>query len=191
MKISDCPKKALECGRPWTNQGIASIRINRGVRTLRASAFPGAGALFAIVVGTALAGCTASTSDTGSAQVAANTPAPDSGLQITDLKVGSGITPKPGQTVVVHYTGWVYVNGAKGTKFDSSVDRKTPFSFVLGEHRVIEGWERGVSTMKIGGKRTLIIPPALAYGSSGQGANIPPNATLIFEVELLNVRAAS
>jgi peptidylprolyl isomerase len=130
-------------------------------------------------------------SDAGSAQVAANAVTPESDLQITDMKVGTGITPKTGQTCIVHYTGWIYEHGAKGKKFDSSVDRKKPFSFVLAEHQVIEGWERGVSTMKVGGKRTLIIPPALAYGAAGQGASIPPNAALIFEIELLDVKAAS
>jgi peptidylprolyl isomerase len=113
------------------------------------------------------------------------------GLQITDMKVGTGFSPKPGQTCIVHYTGWLYANGAKGAKFDSSVDRKRPFSFVMGEHQVIEGWEKGVSTMKVGGKRTLIIPPELGYGAKGGGTAIPPNATLLFEVELLDVKAAS
>jgi peptidylprolyl isomerase len=158
---------------------------------LRTLAFQNAGALLALAIAAASAGCTAGTSDAGTAQVAANAATPASGLQITDAKVGTGFTPKPGQTCIVHYTGWLYVNGAKGAKFDSSVDRKKPFSFVLGEHKVIEGWERGVSTMKVGGKRTLIIPPALGYGSAGGGAAIPPNATLIFEVELLDVKAAS
>jgi peptidylprolyl isomerase len=158
---------------------------------LRAFAFPRAGALFALAIAAASAGCTGGMSDTGTAQVAANAATPDSGLQITDTKVGTGISPKPGQTCIVHYTGWIYENGVKGKKFDSSVDRKKPFSFVLGEHKVIEGWERGVTTLKVGGKRTLIIPPALAYGSAGQGGTIPANATLIFEVELLEVRATS
>ena len=110
---------------------------------------------------------------------------------MTDTKVGTGISPKPGQICVVHYTGWIYENGVKGKKFDSSVDRKKPFSFVLGEHKVIDGWERGVAGMRAGGKRTLIIPPALAYGTAGGGPAIPPNATLIFEVELLDVKANS
>jgi peptidylprolyl isomerase len=136
------------------------------------------------------AGCSAGSSDAGTAQIAANAAAPASGLQITDTKAGHGISPRPGQICVVHYTGWVYENGVKGKKFDSSVDRKKPFAFVLGEHKVIDGWERGVSTMKVGGKRTLIIPPELAYGSAGAGAAIPPNATLIFEVELLEVKAS-
>jgi peptidylprolyl isomerase len=156
---------------------------------LRAFGFPSAGALFALAIATAMAGCTGGTSDTGTSQMAANaaTAAPD--LQITDTKVGTGVSPKPGQTCIVHYTGWIYENGAKGKKFDSSVDRKKPFAFVLADHKVIDGWERGVSTMKVGGKRTLIIPPALGYGSAGGGPAIPPNATLIFEVELLDVRA--
>jgi peptidylprolyl isomerase len=158
---------------------------------LRAFAFPRAGALVTLAMAALSSGCAGAASDTGTAQLAANTTPPALGLQITDTKVGTGLTPRPGQTCVVHYTGWIYENGAKGKKFDSSVDRRKPFSFVLGEHKVIEGWERGVSTMRAGGKRTLIIPPELAYGSAGGGAAIPSNATLIFEVQLLDVKAAS
>jgi peptidylprolyl isomerase len=153
---------------------------------LRASVFSAAGALTGLAL--ALSGCASATSDTGPTQMAA-TAAPS--LQITDTKAGTGFTPKPGQLCVVHYTGWIYENGVKGKKFDSSVDRKRPFAFVLGNHQVIEGWEKGVETMKTGGKRTLIIPPALAYGAAGQGATIPPNATLLFEVELLEVKAST
>jgi peptidylprolyl isomerase len=116
------------------------------------------------------------------------TPAAPSGLQIMDTRLGTGASPKPGQTCVVHYTGWLYENGAKGKKFDSSVDRGEPFAFPIGQHRVIAGWDEGVATMKPGGKRTLIIPPSLGYGARGAGAVIPPNATLIFEVELLEVK---
>jgi len=111
-----------------------------------------------------------------------------SGLKIIDTKVGTGASPRTGQTVVVNYTGWLYVNGAKGKKFDSSVDRNEPFSFPLGMHQVIAGWDEGVATMKVGGKRTLIIPPGLAYGTRGAGGVIPPNATLIFDVELLAIK---
>jgi peptidylprolyl isomerase len=111
-----------------------------------------------------------------------------SGLQITDIKVGSGASPKAGQTCVMHYTGWLYENGAKGKKFDSSVDRGEPFEFPIGARRVIAGWDEGVATMKVGGKRTLIIPPSLGYGARGAGGVIPANATLIFEVELLDVK---
>jgi peptidylprolyl isomerase len=111
-----------------------------------------------------------------------------SGLQITDSKVGAGATPKPGQTAVVHYTGWLYQDGAKGKKFDSSVDRGQPFEFPVGQHRVIAGWDEGVASMKVGGKRTLIIPPELGYGARGAGGVIPPNATLIFDIELLDVK---
>ncbi len=110
------------------------------------------------------------------------------GLQIIDLKVGTGPSPKTGQTVVVHYTGWLYANGKKGAKFDSSLDRGQPFEFPIGKGQVIAGWDEGVATMKVGGKRTLIIPPALGYGSRGAGGVIPPNATLIFNVELLGVK---
>jgi len=110
------------------------------------------------------------------------------GLQIIDLKVGTGASPKKGQTVVVHYTGWLYTDGKKGAKFDSSVDRGQPFEFPIGQQQVIPGWDEGVATMKVGGKRTLIIPSELAYGSNGAGGVIPPNATLIFDVELLRIK---
>jgi peptidylprolyl isomerase len=111
-----------------------------------------------------------------------------SGLKIIDTKVGTGASPHTGQTVAVHYTGWLYENGKKGAKFDSSVDRGTPFEFPIGTHQVIAGWDEGVATMKVGGKRTLIIPPALGYGARGTGGVIPPNATLIFDVDLLGVK---
>ena len=111
-----------------------------------------------------------------------------SGLQFTDTVAGTGDSPKSGQTCVMHYTGWLYNDATKGAKFDSSVDRGKPFEFTIGVGQVIKGWDEGVSTMKVGGKRTLIIPPALGYGASGAGAAIPPNATLLFEVELLGVK---
>lgn len=111
-----------------------------------------------------------------------------SGLQIQDTQVGTGASPKRGQTCVMHYTGWLYNNGQKGKKFDSSVDRGEPFEFPIGAGRVIKGWDEGVASMKVGGKRTLIIPPDLGYGARGAGGVIPPNATLIFDVELLGVK---
>jgi len=111
-----------------------------------------------------------------------------SGLQYTDTKVGTGATPRRGQTAVVHYTGWLSNDGAKGRKFDSSVDRNEPFSFPLGMGQVIKGWDEGVASMKVGGKRTLIVPPSLGYGARGAGGVIPPNATLIFDVELIGVQ---
>jgi peptidylprolyl isomerase len=122
-----------------------------------------------------------------SAQVATTVTTP-SGLKMTDTVVGTGASPRRGQTCVMHYTGWLYQNGAKGQKFDSSLDRGRPFEFPIGLQRVIPGWDEGVATMKVGGKRTLIIPPELGYGSRGAGGVIPPNATLIFEVELLDVK---
>ncbi len=111
-----------------------------------------------------------------------------SGLGIIDTKVGTGPSPKHGQTVVVHYTGWLYEGGKKGKKFDSSLDRGQPFEFPIGKGQVIAGWDEGVATMKVGGKRTLIIPSSLGYGASGAGGVIPPNATLIFDVELLKIK---
>jgi peptidylprolyl isomerase len=123
-----------------------------------------------------------------SAQTAGKPMTTASGLQIVDSKVGTGASPKSGQICVMHYTGWLYENGQKGKKFDSSVDRNEPFEFPIGQHQVIAGWDEGVSTMKVGGKRTLIIPPALGYGARGAGGVIPPNATLMFDVELLAVK---
>jgi peptidylprolyl isomerase len=110
------------------------------------------------------------------------------GLKYTDTKTGEGATAKAGNKVSVHYTGWLSDNGAKGKKFDSSVDRGQPFQFTLGAKQVIAGWDEGVAGMKVGGKRTLNIPPELGYGARGAGGTIPPNATLIFDVELLQVQ---
>lgn len=104
-------------------------------------------------------------------------------LEITDVEVGNGDEATTGQTVDVHYTGWL----TDGKKFDSSLDRGQPFSFALGGGQVIQGWDQGVVGMKVGGKRKLVIPPELGYGSRGAGGVIPPNATLVFEVELLAV----
>jgi FKBP-type peptidyl-prolyl cis-trans isomerase len=106
------------------------------------------------------------------------------GLKYTDDQVGTGAEATKGKTAVVHYTGWLL----DGTKFDSSLDRNQPFTFPLGAGQVIKGWDEGVAGMKVGGKRTLIVPPALGYGARGAGGVIPPNATLKFEVQLLDVR---
>ena len=111
-----------------------------------------------------------------------------SGLKYQDTVAGKGAEATPGQTVEVHYTGWLDKAGKKGTKFDSSVDRGDPFSFRLGGGDVIRGWDEGVAGMKVGGKRTLVIPAELGYGAAGAGGVIPPNATLIFDVELLGVK---
>ena len=108
----------------------------------------------------------------------------NSGLKYYDIVVGDGPSPQPGQTVSAHYTGWL----TDGTKFDSSLDRGVPLSFPIGQGSVIAGWDEGLLTMKVGGKRQLLIPPDLAYGANGAGGVIPPNATLIFEVELLDVQ---
>ena len=115
---------------------------------------------------------------------------PTTGLQIDDLIVGDGPEARAGQSVTVHYTGWLYDADAadhRGEKFDSSKDRDEPFEFDLGEGMVIRGWDEGVQGMKVGGKRVLTIPPELGYGARGAGGVIPPNATLVFEVELLGV----
>jgi peptidylprolyl isomerase len=124
-------------------------------------------------------------SESADAQSAVTTP---SGLKYIDVKAGTGAAPKTGQTCVMHYTGWLYDGGKKGAKFDSSVDRGQPFEFKIGMRQVIAGWDEGVATMNVGGERTLIIPPELGYGARGAGNVIPPNATLMFDVELLAIK---
>ena len=151
-------------------------------------AFPRAGAVLALAVVTALGGTFAAIPTPATAQSEGTTMTTPSGLKITDSKIGNGAQPKTGQTCVMHYTGWLYENGAKGEKFDSSLDRGEPFEFAIGQGQVIRGWDEGVATMKVGGQRTLIIPPQLGYGSRGAGGVIPPNATLIFDVQLLDVK---
>jgi peptidylprolyl isomerase len=153
------------------------------MRVLSAAGLIAACAAFALaVIGSTVM------SDPSTAQSAAKPVTTSSGLQIIDTKAGTGASPRQGQTAVVHYTGWLYENGAKGKKFDSSVDRGDPFEFPVGQGRVIKGWDEGVATMKIGGKRTLIVPAQLGYGARGAGGVIPPNATLMFDVELLGVK---
>ena len=142
------------------------------------------GTFIALAIAVAVAGIAASAAPARAQPVTTTS----TGLGIIDTKVGTGATPKPGQTVVVHYTGWLYENGKRGKKFDSSVDRGQPFEFPIGKGQVIAGWDEGVATMKVGGKRTLIIPPSLGYGANGAGGVIPPNATLIFDVELLRIK---
>ena len=145
--------------------------------------FTRAGALIAAAIIVTMAGAFTAAPPA----IAQNVMTTPSGLKIIDINVGTGATPKAGQTCVMHYTGWLYENGAKGKKFDSSVDRNEPFEFPIGQRKVIAGWDEGVASMKVGGKRTLIIPPELGYGARGAGGVIPPNATLIFDVELLGV----
>ena len=108
-----------------------------------------------------------------------------SGLQYEDTVVGEGAEAKRGGNVTVHYTGWLYNEGVQGAKFDSSKDRNDPFQFALGAGHVIRGWDEGVAGMRVGGRRKLLIPPEMGYGARGAGGVIPPNATLLFEVELL------
>lgn len=109
-----------------------------------------------------------------------------SGLIYRDMKVGNGASPSPGATVTVHYTGWLHPSGQK---FDSSVDRQTPFNFVIGYGQVIKGWDEGVMSMRVGGRRVLLIPPNLGYGAAGMPGAIPPNSTLKFDVTLLGVKS--
>jgi FKBP-type peptidyl-prolyl cis-trans isomerase len=123
----------------------------------------------------------------GGVQESKETVTTASGLKYIDQLIGNGEEAVKGDAVEVHYTGWLYENGKRGAKFDSSLDRGEPFKFDLGAGRVIRGWDEGVAGMKVGGKRELIIPPELGYGSRGAGGVIPPNATLDFEVELLRV----
>jgi FKBP-type peptidyl-prolyl cis-trans isomerase len=143
----------------------------------------------ALFVAIALAACLSaccqpsSTTPTASGSSAKEVTMPD-GLKYTDEQVGTGTEAQAGKTVTVHYTGWLL----DGTKFDSSRDRNQPFSFPLGGGQVIKGWDEGVAGMKIGGKRTLIIPPELGYGARGAGGVIPPDSTLKFDVELLDVK---
>jgi peptidylprolyl isomerase len=155
--------------------------------------------VIAVAFAALLAGCIASSAPTqveAQAQPEAKVPpqpetkffSQASGLKISDIKVGTGASPKRGQICVMHYTGWLYQSGQKGAKFDSSVDRGQPFEFPIGTGQVIKGWDEGVATMKVGGKRTLIIPPDLGYGARGAGNSIPPHSTLIFDVELLAVK---
>ena len=133
----------------------------------------------------------AQTGTTDSSTTSSKMDAKLNGLQKIDNKVGTGAEATKGTSVVVHYTGWLYAPAApdqKGTKFDSSRDRNEPFVFPLGGGRVIRGWDEGVAGMKVGGQRTLIIPPDMGYGSRGAGGVIPPGATLVFDVELLDVK---
>ena len=118
------------------------------------------------------------------AQAKANTVTTPSGLQYQDTVMGQGASPRAGQTVVVHYTGWL----TDGKKFDSSLDRGQPFNFVLGAGEVIKGWDEGVASMRVGGKRRLVIPAHLGYGPRGMPGTIPPGATLVFDVQLLGVQ---
>ena len=138
---------------------------------------------FALIVLITLAACTAAPPAHANGQV--------DKLTIIDSKVGTGVEAKPGMQVTVHYTGWLYDENARdkhGSKFDSSRDHGEPFSFTLGAGNVIEGWDQGVAGMHVGGKRTLLIPAALGYGANGAGDDIPPNASLVFDVELLDAK---
>jgi peptidylprolyl isomerase len=186
-----CPRVSLTLNPGYGAQCLRRTTPTADTKKRRKTMrpFPRASALAVLGLVAALAGVFAlSVRNTAVAQAVGTTVTTPSGLKVTDTVIGTGATPKPGQICVMHYTGWLYQNGAKGQKFDSSVDRGRPFEFPIGRRRVIAGWDEGVATMKVGGKRTLIIPPELGYGPSGAGGVIPPNATLIFDVELLEVK---
>jgi FKBP-type peptidyl-prolyl cis-trans isomerase FkpA len=149
------------------------------------------GALIALICMAIGGAVTVATAATSASEGQSKLNATPENLQKIDVKQGTGAEAVAGHTVVVHYTGWLYDTSkpdSHGTKFDSSRDRSAPFSFALGAGRVIKGWDQGVEGMKVGGQRTLVIPPQLGYGARGAGGVIPPNATLIFDVELLEVQ---
>jgi FKBP-type peptidyl-prolyl cis-trans isomerase FkpA len=159
-------------------------QISRSARVLRSIALAAALSTTASVV-------TAQTPSASSPPISSKTDAMVTELKKIDVKQGTGAEAVSGKPVLVHYTGWLYDPSKpdqKGAKFDSSLDRKVPFGFIIGAGRVIKGWDEGVAGMKVGGQRTLIIPPAMAYGDRGAGGVIPPNATLIFDVELVEVK---
>lgn len=144
------------------------------------------GLLALAVTGFALSSCGDGDGDESSIpEIKGESTTTASGLQVIDIEVGEGEAAEAGRTVSVHYTGWLE---ADGTKFDSSLDRGSPFSFTLGTGQVIPGWDEGLVGMRAGGKRRLIIPPELAYGEQGYPPSIPPNATLVFDIELLDVQ---
>ena len=168
-------------------QVIPNLEVRASLWTVTLRAFPFI-ALAAYV--TILAACGRSAPE----EEKAIAPMADSGitaLQKQDVTVGTGAEARPGQTVRVHYTGWLYDSTAadrRGTRFDSSKDGNEPFEFRLGTREVIDGWDEGVAGMRVGGTRLLTVPPAMGYGAVGAPGSIPPNATLLFEVELLDVR---
>lgn len=144
----------------------------------------------AIALVTTLAACGSSNSPTTTTATGSNGLSSITTLQTTDVRVGTGAEAVAGRSVSVHYTGWLYSETAAdkhGTKFDSSLDRNQPFQFILGAGQVIRGWDQGVVGMKVGGQRTLVIPPSLGYGSAGASGVIPGNATLVFDIQLLSV----
>ncbi len=164
-----------------------SVQTRRpSLRGLAATTF-----IAAIAAASVTAAQTAAPAPTPSALINSKIGAKVTELKKIDQKQGDGAEAVAGKAVIVHYTGWLYdpvAPDGHGTKFDSSLDRKLPFGFVLGAGRVIKGWDEGVAGMKVGGKRTLVIPPQMGYGDRGAGAVIPPNATLLFDVELLEVK---
>ena len=168
----------VDLGRTWAYLGVVK---NESAVTL-SDAAEGAAVRRAIIGD---GGRSPTVADDGTSRPMEKT---SSGLQFEDTVKGTGASPTRGQTCQMHYTGWLWVDGAKGQKFDSSHDRGKPFSFKIGVGQVIGGWDEGVATMQVGGKRTLVIPPDLGYGSRGAGSVIGPNATLLFEVELLGIQ---
>ena len=181
--LLDAPNATIHV-RSASRLGYSDLGVNRRrIEHLRARL----NAVSAAASGALSSSSATSTSRATHGESVMTTHTTESGLQYQDVVEGSGDEAKSGAYVTVHYTGWLYENGETGRKFDSSKDRNDPFSFPLGAGHVIRGWDEGVAGMKIGGTRKLIIPPQLGYGARGAGGVIPPNATLLFEVELLGV----
>jgi FKBP-type peptidyl-prolyl cis-trans isomerase FkpA len=172
------------CPSPESSFVVARAGFRRASRTLCRLLLAG------VVAGTVVP-AVAQTPSGSTPQPSSKTSAMPTELQKTDVKQGTGAEATSGKPVLVHYTGWLYDPAKpdkKGAKFDSSRDRQVPFGFIIGAGRVIKGWDEGVPGMKVGGQRTLVIPPGMAYGERGAGGVIPPNATLIFDVELVDVK---
>jgi FKBP-type peptidyl-prolyl cis-trans isomerase FkpA len=173
VNLLGCERKTV---KNWSTQRTKMKKSHR-------LSAPFGGALAAASFGILIVLCTL-----GFSAKAADVVTTLTGLKIIDNIQGSGASPKRGQRCVINYIGWLYVNGAKNSKFDSSFDHGRPFEFFIGKGEVIKGWDEGVATMKVGGNRTLIVPPELGYGAHGLPSRVPANAWLIFDIDLVGVK---